>query len=41
MNAKEQRRQEWASRIVNYRASGLTIAAWCEANHCTVEQMKY
>ncbi|MDQ0057840.1 IS66 family insertion sequence element accessory protein TnpA, partial [Paenibacillus harenae] len=29
MNAKEQRRQDWHTRIADYRASGLTMKAWC------------
>lgn len=41
MNAKEQRRQDWHTRIEAYRASGLTMKAWCSANHCSVEQLKY
>ncbi|MDQ0063752.1 IS66 family insertion sequence element accessory protein TnpA [Paenibacillus harenae] len=41
MNAKEQRRQDWHTRIADYRASGLTMKAWCSANHCSVEQLKY
>ncbi|WP_084134518.1 IS66 family insertion sequence element accessory protein TnpA [Paenibacillus harenae] len=41
MNAKEQRRQDWHTRIAAYRASGLTMKAWCSANHCSVEQLKY
>jgi len=41
MNAKEQRRQEWASRIEDYRSSGLTMAAWCEANGFTIDNLKY
>jgi hypothetical protein len=41
MNAKEQRRQDWHTRIEAYRASGLTMKAWCYANHCSVEQLKY
>ncbi|WP_444939730.1 IS66 family insertion sequence element accessory protein TnpA [Paenibacillus harenae] len=24
-----------------YRASGLTMKAWCNANECSVEQLKY
>ncbi|WJQ80165.1 IS66 family insertion sequence element accessory protein TnpA [Brevibacillus brevis] len=41
MNAKEQRRQDWYVRIEAYRASGLTMKAWCTANQCSVEQLKY
>jgi len=38
---KEQQRQQWQARIVAYRASGLTLKAWCAAHDCTVDQMKY
>jgi len=41
MNAKELRRQDWHARIAAYRASGLTMKAWCSANHCSIEQLKY
>ena len=41
MTAKEQYRQLWAARIADFRASGLTMSAWCAANHCTIDQLKY
>ena len=41
MTTKEQRQQQWHSRIAEYRASGLTLKAWCVAHDCTVDQMKY
>lgn len=41
MNAKEQLRHEWAARIADYRASGLTLSAWCAANQFTINQLKY
>jgi len=41
MTDKEQRRQLWQDRINAYRASGLTLKAWCAANGCTIDQMKY
>lgn len=41
MTPREQRRQFWAARIADYRASGLSMSAWCAANHCTVDQLKY
>lgn len=41
MTKKEQRLQEWKTRITDYRASGLTMAAWCQANQCTKETLKY
>ena len=41
MTPREQRRQFWAARIADYRASGMTMSAWCAANHCTIDQLKY
>lgn len=41
MSSREQRRKEWMERISDYRSSGLTMAAWCEANNFTKEQLKY
>ncbi|AGA60106.1 hypothetical protein Theco_4110 (plasmid) [Thermobacillus composti KWC4] len=41
MTSREQRRQLWAARIADFRASGLTMSAWCAANHCTIDQLKY
>jgi hypothetical protein len=41
MNPKDQLRQLWAARIADYRASGLTMSAWCAANQCTINQLKY
>jgi hypothetical protein len=41
MDAKDQLRQLWAARIADYRASGLTMSAWCTANQCTIHQLKY
>jgi len=41
MSAKDQLRQQWAARIVEYRSSGLTLKSWCAAHDCTVDQMKY
>ncbi|OXM85148.1 IS66 family insertion sequence element accessory protein TnpA [Paenibacillus rigui] len=41
MTAKEQLRQQWAARVAEYRASGLTLKAWCAVHDCTVDQMKY
>lgn len=31
MTNAEQRQYEWTERIKDYRASGLTMSAWCEA----------
>jgi hypothetical protein len=41
MTTKEQLQQQWHARIAEYRASGLTLKAWCAAHGCTVDQMKY
>lgn len=41
MTKKEQRQREWMTRVADYRASGLTMAAWSAANHVTLEQLKY
>ncbi|WP_159888746.1 IS66 family insertion sequence element accessory protein TnpA [Paenibacillus puerhi] len=41
MSNKEQRRKEWSGRIAAYKASGRTMATWCAANGCTMDQLKY
>lgn len=41
MTAKEQLRQQWATRVAEYRVSGLTLKAWCAAQDCKVDQLKY
>ncbi|MGN7472332.1 IS66 family insertion sequence element accessory protein TnpA [Brevibacillus sp. SAFN-007a] len=41
MTTREQRRREWVTRIADYRSSGLTMTAWCTANHFSKEQLKY
>ena len=41
MSTKDQRRNEWISRIADYKASGLTMSAWCSTNKHSVEQLKY
>ncbi|WP_223836746.1 IS66 family insertion sequence element accessory protein TnpA [Paenibacillus oceani] len=41
MSTKEQLRQLWAERIVEFRASGMTMAAWCSAHQCSIDQLKY
>lgn len=39
---KAKRRQnEWIERIRDYRASGLTMAAWCETQGLNLHQLKY
>ncbi|MEK4877003.1 MULTISPECIES: IS66 family insertion sequence element accessory protein TnpA [Paenibacillus] len=41
MTNAEQRQYEWTERIRDYRASGLTMSAWCEAQGLTIHQLKY
>lgn len=41
MTNNEQRRQEWEARLADYRASGLTMSAWCSANQRSMDQLKY
>lgn len=41
MTNKEQRRQEWAARIKDYKASGQTMAVWCSSNGGSIQQLKY
>ena len=41
MTKKDQRHREWLSKVADYKASGLTMAAWCVANDVTLEQLKY
>jgi hypothetical protein len=41
MKTKKARRQEWIALIENYKASGLTMAAWCSANQFTLHTLKY
>jgi hypothetical protein len=41
MTTKEQRLHEWTARVADYKASGLTMSAWCTANHFTMDQLKY
>lgn len=41
MTKRVQRQNNWAKRIADYKASGLTMAAWCSANQVTLEQLKY
>ncbi|ANB60020.1 IS66 family insertion sequence element accessory protein TnpA [Anoxybacteroides amylolyticum] len=38
---REQRIREWTSRVEEYRTSGLTMAAWCEAQGISIHQLKY
>ncbi|MGG1553388.1 IS66 family insertion sequence element accessory protein TnpA [Paenibacillus ferrarius] len=41
MTTKEQRRKDWSARLKDYRASDLSMVAWCDANQVTKEQLKY
>ncbi|CAM4245448.1 IS66 family insertion sequence element accessory protein TnpB [Paenibacillus alkaliterrae] len=41
MTKKDQRQLEWSTRIADYKASGLTMTAWCTANQVALEQFKY
>ncbi|WP_010493868.1 IS66 family insertion sequence element accessory protein TnpA [Paenibacillus elgii] len=41
MTKRDQRRREWTAHIVDYKASGLTMSAWCTARHITLNQLKY
>lgn len=41
MSTKEQLRKQWAERITEFRSSGMTMAAWCSVNKCSIEQLKY
>ncbi|MGG1313293.1 hypothetical protein [Cohnella laeviribosi] len=36
MTEKEQLRQLWATRVAEYRSSGLTLKVWCVAHDCTI-----
>ncbi|MBE0339745.1 IS66 family insertion sequence element accessory protein TnpB [Paenibacillus sp. 28ISP30-2] len=41
MTKAERRQHQWTERIRDYRASGLTMSAWCEAQGVTLHQLKY
>jgi hypothetical protein len=36
-----QRNQEWASRIADFKSSGQTMSAWCAAHDLSIHQLKY
>ncbi|MCY9691478.1 IS66 family insertion sequence element accessory protein TnpA [Paenibacillus alginolyticus] len=38
---KQQRLQEWTTRIIDFKSSGLTMSAWCQAHGQTIHQLKY
>ncbi|SMF25568.1 hypothetical protein SAMN02744102_02225 [Paenibacillus barengoltzii] len=38
---KEDRQQEWMERLADYRASGLTMRAWCEARQVSFHKLRY
>ena len=33
--------KQWRERIADYRNSGLTAAAWCERNDCSIARLQY
>lgn len=37
---REQHRQAWIARITDYKASGLTMSAWCTTNHFKLDQLR-
>lgn len=39
--SKQQRNEYWQKQITAYRSSGLSMKAWCAANECTLDQLKY
>lgn len=41
MTDRDKRRHEWTIRVTDYKASGLTMSAWCATNHCSKESLKY
>ncbi|THF72437.1 IS66 family insertion sequence element accessory protein TnpA [Cohnella fermenti] len=41
MSRKEQRRQEWTTRVADYQSSGKTMQTWCDENHVTRDQLRY
>jgi hypothetical protein len=41
MTDREKRRQDWTLRVADYKASGLTMSAWCVANSLSKESLKY
>ncbi|MNF62832.1 hypothetical protein D3C84_445180 [compost metagenome] len=41
MTNRDKRRHEWTIRVADYKASGLTMSAWCLANRCSKESLKY
>jgi hypothetical protein len=41
MNSNEEKRTKWASRIEDYRSSGLTAAKWCESKGYKLSRLRY
>ncbi|WP_127573241.1 IS66 family insertion sequence element accessory protein TnpA [Paenibacillus xylaniclasticus] len=41
MTNRDKHRQDWALRVADYKASGLTMSAWCAANSLSKESLKY
>lgn len=38
---KEERQQQWMERLADYRASGLTMRAWCEERQVSFHKLRY
>jgi len=38
---KEDRQLEWMERLADYRASGLTMRAWCEERQVSFHKLRY
>ena len=38
---KHQRLQDWTTKTTDFKTSGLTMPAWCEAHGQTLHQLKY
>ncbi|MCY9667496.1 IS66 family insertion sequence element accessory protein TnpB [Paenibacillus alginolyticus] len=38
---KQQRLQEWTARITDFKSSGLTKSAWCQAQGQSIYKLKY
>ena len=38
---KQQRLQDWTTRVTDFKNSGLTMSAWCKAHNQTIHQLKY
>jgi hypothetical protein len=38
---KTEYRNEWESRVVNFKSSGMGVTVWCKANNVNKERFKY